>query len=65
MTMDTVNIEIAMPHNDFYNGAWAEVALYDTEREEYVDVNFFPELDVQSQVRTFLRKYVTIVEDDK
>ena len=63
MISTTVNIEIALPHNDYYNGRWDDVALFDTEREDSVDVDFFPELDERSNIKTFLRKYITIVEE--
>lgn len=58
----TVNIKIDLPHNDYYNGKWDDVALFDTEREEYVEVDFFPELPyLGGQRKGFLRKYVTIL----
>ncbi len=60
--MDMMNIRIALPHNDFYNGDWNDVVLHDVERKDYVGVDFFPHLEDQiSGIQHFQRKYVTIV----
>ena len=59
-----MNIRIALPHNDFYNGNWKDVILHEVERKDYVGVELFPMLDNPSTpIMHFHRRYVTILKE--
>ena len=62
-----MNIRIALPYNDFYNGVWEDVILHEVPNKDYVGVELFPELDKgdDNSIRHFPRKYVTIMAPKK